>query len=49
MKRIPFGIREGLGLDLNSSDLDAEVYQNCDVNHVYKELEHLLGEDKKGW
>ncbi|MCS4532732.1 hypothetical protein [Neisseria montereyensis] len=48
VKRVPFGIWEGLGLYLNGSDLDIEVYQNCDVNHVYKELERLLEEDKKG-
>ncbi|MCL5245201.1 hypothetical protein M4I21_05230 [Cellulophaga sp. 20_2_10] len=46
--RIPFGSQEGLGLYLNSNDLDDEVYKNCDVNYIYEEIERLLGDFKTG-
>jgi len=48
IKKIPFGIQQGLGLYLNGKDLDEEVYKNCDVNFVYQEIERLLGDFKTG-
>lgn len=48
VKRIPFGVHEGLGLYLNGKDLADEVYKNCDVNHIYEEIERLLGDFKTG-
>lgn len=33
---------------LNGKDLDDEVYENCDVNFVYEEIERLLGDFEKG-
>ncbi len=47
-KKVAFGIHQGLGLYLNGKDLDDEVYENCDVNHVYQEIERLLGDFKTG-
>jgi hypothetical protein len=41
---VPFGAAEGLALYLNGTDLPAEVYQECDVNEVYEEINRLLGE-----
>ena len=38
---IEFGELEGLGIYLNGTDLDDEVYANCDSNHVYTELDRL--------
>lgn len=46
--KIPFGDHQGLGLYLNGEDLDDEVYENCDVNFVYQEIERLLGDFKTG-
>ncbi|MBN1428008.1 MAG: hypothetical protein JXB07_06455 [Anaerolineae bacterium] len=43
-QEIPFGILEGLAIYLNGSDLPDEVYQTCDINHVYEEINRLLGE-----
>lgn len=44
---IDFGTLEGLAIYLNGTDLDAEVYANCDSNHVYSELDRLtLGNGK---
>ena len=48
VKRIPFGVHEGLGLYLNGKDLPDEVYENCDVNFIYQEIERLLGDFKTG-
>jgi len=48
IKRIPFGVQEGLGLYLNGKDLDDEVYENGDVNYIYQEIERLLGDFKTG-
>lgn len=45
---IPFGAQEGLGLYLNGKDLSDEVYENCDVNFVYQEIERLLDDFKTG-
>lgn len=39
--KTPFGTLEGLAIYLNGSDLDDEVYANCDSNHVYSELDRL--------
>ncbi len=46
-KRISFGVQEGLGLYF-SNDLDEEVYKTCDINHVYEEIERLLGDFQTG-
>jgi len=48
IKKIPFGNHQGLGLYLNGKDLDEEVYENCDVNFLYQEIERLLGDFKTG-
>jgi len=40
----PFGFLEGLAIYLNGSDLPDEVYQTCDVNELYEELNRLLGD-----
>ncbi len=42
---LAFGRLEGLGVYLNGSDLPAEVYRDCDANHVYEEFERLLGKN----
>jgi len=39
----PFGFLEGLAIYLNGTDLPDEVYQTCDVNELYEELNQLLG------
>ena len=39
---VQFGTHQGLGLYLNGSDLSQDVYDSCDVNHVYAECERLL-------
>ncbi|QBH98143.1 hypothetical protein EKN56_18180 [Limnobaculum zhutongyuii] len=44
-KVIPFGEHEGLGLYLNGTDLPDEVYQNCDINEAWAEIEKLLGDE----
>ena len=41
-KEIEFGVTEGLAVYLNGTDLDEEIYQNCDSNVVYSELDKLL-------
>ena len=41
-KQIPFGVTEGLAVYLNGSELEDEVYRNCDVNHVIDEFDRLL-------
>lgn len=38
----PLGWTEGLALYLNGTDLPDEVYGNCDVNVVVREIEGLL-------
>ena len=38
---IKFGGLEGLALYLNGTDLDDEVYEQSDSNHVYSELDRL--------
>lgn len=43
-KVISFGQHEGLALYLNGSDLPDEVYQNCDINEAWAEIEQLLGD-----
>lgn len=48
VRKIPFGVQQGLGLYLNGKDLDEEIYKNCDVNFVYQEIERLLGDFKTG-
>ena len=42
---LSFGCMEGLGVYLNGTDLDPEVYQTSDVNCVYEEFSRLLGEE----
>lgn len=41
-RQVQFGISEGLALYLNGTDLPDEVYQECDSNFVYSELERLI-------
>jgi hypothetical protein len=41
---IPFGAAEGLAVYLNGTDLPDEVYQQCDVNEVYEEINRRLGD-----
>lgn len=43
-KEVPFGRLEGLGIYFNGTDLPDEVYQTCDINHVYDEINRLLGD-----
>lgn len=38
---IEFGSLEGLAIYLNGTELEAEVYENSDSNHVYSELDRL--------
>ena len=38
---IEFGNLEGLAIYLNGTDLDDDVYANCDSNFVYSELDRL--------
>ena len=40
----PFGVMEGLALYLNGTDLPDEVYEQCDSNFVYDEMNRRLGE-----
>jgi hypothetical protein len=44
-RTISFGVREGLGLYLNGTDLPRDVYASNDVNVVIAELNALLGDD----
>jgi hypothetical protein len=39
---VPFGAAEGLAIYFNGTDLPEEVYANCDINHVYDEINRLL-------
>jgi hypothetical protein len=41
---VPFGFLEGLGIYLNGTDLPDEVYEKCDVNEFYAEINRLLGD-----
>lgn len=41
---VPFGVLEGLAIYFNGTDLPDEVYQNCDINHVYEEINRRLGD-----
>lgn len=41
-REVPFGEAEGLGIYFNGTDLPDEVYQTCDINHVYDEINRLL-------
>ncbi len=41
-REVSLGISEGLALYLNGTDLDAKVYQECDSNYVFEELNRLL-------
>jgi hypothetical protein len=43
-KELAFGELEGLALYLNGTELPDEVYQTCDINFVYDEINRLLGE-----
>lgn len=43
-EEVPFGFLEGLGIYFNGTDLADEVYQNCDINYVYEEINRLLGD-----
>lgn len=39
---VPFGSNEGLAIYFNGTDLPAEVYARCDINHVWSEIERLI-------
>ena len=41
---VPFGFLEGLAIYLNGTDLPDEVYEKCDVNELYDEINRLLGD-----
>jgi len=41
---VPFGVVEGLAIYLNGTDLPDEVYQECDINEVYEEINRRLGD-----
>src|SRR5262245_27897189 len=41
---VPFGFLEGLAIYLNGTDLPDEVYEKCDINELYEELNRLLGD-----
>jgi hypothetical protein len=43
-KTVPFGKLEGLGVYFNGTDLPDEVYQTCDLDYCYTEINRLLGE-----
>ncbi|REJ71410.1 MAG: hypothetical protein DWQ34_20245 [Planctomycetota bacterium] len=48
----PFGFLEGLAIYFNGTDLPDEVYEKCDINHVYDEVNRLLddrGEIQGHW
>jgi hypothetical protein len=40
----PFGFLEGLAIYLNGTDLQDEVYEKCDVNELFEEINRLLGD-----
>jgi hypothetical protein len=41
-RKVKFGTSEGLAIYLNGTDLSDEVYQQCDSNFVYSEMDRLL-------
>jgi hypothetical protein len=41
---VVFGSFEGLAIYLNGTDLPDEVYQNSDINELYREINRLLGD-----
>lgn len=41
---VKFGILEGMGLYLNGADLPDEVYQSCDINYVFDEINCRLAD-----
>ncbi|HLO99930.1 MAG TPA: hypothetical protein VK171_15145 [Fimbriimonas sp.] len=41
-QKIPFGKTEGLAVYMNGTELAPEVYESCDINHVYQELNRLV-------
>lgn len=41
---VPFGLVEGLAVYLNGTELPDQVYKDCDVNEVYREINRLLGD-----
>lgn len=41
-REIPFGKSEGIAVYLNGVDLDDDIYESCDVNHVIEEFDRLL-------
>lgn len=43
-KEAPFGFLEGLAIYLNGTDLAPEVYETCDINELYDQIEDLLGD-----
>jgi hypothetical protein len=47
-RTVRFGFHQGLGLYLNGKDLDNSIYEDCDVNFVYQEIERLLGDFQVG-
>lgn len=40
----PFGFLEGLALYLNGNELPDEVYETCDINDLYAELNRVLSD-----
>ncbi len=43
-KVVPFGFFQGLAVYLNGTELPDHVYQDCDVNFTWDEINRLLGE-----
>lgn len=41
---IPFGVNEGLALYLNGTELEASVYEQSNTDHVYEEIDRMLGD-----
>ncbi|TXH70157.1 MAG: hypothetical protein E6Q88_08665 [Lysobacteraceae bacterium] len=39
---VPFGRLEGLAIYFNGTDLPDHVYAECDINHVWAEIERLI-------
>lgn len=49
---VPFGFLEGLAIYFNGTELPSEVYETCDINHVFDEINRLLddrGEIQGHW
>jgi len=46
-ERIYFGEKEGLGIYLDGTNLDKEVYEKCDSNIVLDEIKKLTKDDSK--